>query len=1384
MLSRYFLFIGLLVVTCTNNALSQAPVLEFKHITNEQGLSNTSVECIFQDSRGFIWFGTLDGLNSYDGNKITVYTNNPADTGSISDNTIHCIFEDRQHHLWIGTSNGLNLFDQATNKFIRFTHSRSVNSISDNKINEICEDSARNLWIATAGGGLNLFKQDSHTFIHFVHRAGQANSLSDDNVNSICGDTNGNLWVATNKGLNLFDSKTGTFHLYQNLIAKGKVNDIDYNNIQEVRSDHQNNLWLIVNDHGLIYFNPENKSVKYFTHQDSDPYSIGSDILRDILIDHNGNVWIGGVNAGLNLYDPKNNSFFNYHHEPDNSTSLSQKSVKSICEDRQGNLWIGTLRGGVNLYTPQSGRFKLYKQTVSASSLSYDDIRSFEQDKNGNIWVGADGGGLDLFNEKAGTFKHYRHDPANPASISSSAILSITGDSNNNLWISTWNGGLNVFNIQTEIFTHYNHNEADKNSISSDFVRKALEDSEHQMWIATDLGGVNLFDRNTHKFTRFVQGAQNKTRLWGNNIIDINEDNHKNIWFLTLDSGVNCYNLISKQFSHYLYKEGETSADIAFAFTDSQSRFWIGRKGLYLFDMAHNRFILYTKLAGLGSEYIKGIAEDNDSNLWISTSNGITKFNPDTYVFKKFNVGDGLQGLEFEVGSCMKAKNGELFFGGVNGFNVFYPQNIKLNPYVPPVYLTDFQILNKAVAVGQKGSPLKEDISLTKEIHLNYKQSTFSFLFSALNFVAPENNQYAYKLENFDKNWVKAGTERKASYTNIDPGEYVFRVKASNNDGLWNEKGVTLKIYISPPFWSTWWFRSIIIIILITTAYMILKFRRAFELRILEEQKNEEMHQVQLQFFTNISHEFRTPLSLILGPLEKITHEASQTKITHYYNTVHRNANRLMSLINELMDFRKVESGALKLKVRSADLNIFLNNIVEEFRDLSENKTINLTINDPLKFEDCWFDSQILEKIILNLLNNAFKYTGDNGEIDVELLYTLDSFKPSFANELVVKNSRRSKNYFYILVKDNGIGISKESIGHLFERYYRIASAHLGSGVGLAFVKSLTMLHIGDIYVYSERNKGTEIMISLPYGADNYNDNEKWTEIHSDEGISLESSNPKIITQAIKEEQSPADMDQNIIKQHILLVDDNDELRDFLKGTLALLYEITEATDGVSGLKKLGLEHVDLIISDIMMPGMNGIDFCKVVKNDVETSHIPFIMLTAKDALASKIEGAESGADVYLSKPVSINLLLVTIRNIFEQQQKQKDRYLNDYYAEARGLVNSSKDKDFMDRLTKIIESQLINPELDVEFLCNEIYMSKTKLYQKIKSITGQSIAEFVRTFRLKKAIQIMTHEDVLLTEVTYRVGFVDASYFSRVFKKEYGKTPTQFLQDIKKQHK
>ena len=695
--------------------------------------------------------------------------------------------------------------------------------------------------------------------------------------------------------------------------------------------------------------------------------------------------------------------------------------------------------------------------------------------------------------------------------------------------------------------------------------------------------------------------------------------------------------------------------------------------------------------------------------------------------------------------------------------------------------LPNLKINNKPIKTGTKDSPLQSDINFSRLIYLKHDQSTFSFSFSALNFIVPENNEFAYKLEPFDKDWIKAGSEHKATYTNIGPGSYVFHVIASNNDGLWNNVGRSIPIVIMPPYWATWWFKTLIILVILFTVMNLLAFKRKTEIKKIKERNRQEMLQDQMQFFTNISHEFRTPLNLILGPLEKIGSEDS-LKFNHYYTIIQRNANRLMELINELMDFRKVTSGVLKLRVKPGNLNEYLRSVVDEFKHFSIDKKIKLSISDERNFTNVWFDEKVLEKIIFNLLNNAFKYTDANGIISVEVFSDINQLIPAYENELMIKSELQFPKYFYIKIKDNGIGISKQSIEHLFERYYRVGSSHLGSGIGLAFIKNLVLLHKGNIRVYSERYKGTEIIVGLPLGESCYNKNEKWNNTNADDYMPFESvSKLTEFYQDLKPENTVESIGVPKFKERILLVDDNSELRSFIKDSLGELYYIVEARDGNEALNIAKDQFPDLIISDIMMPGMNGIDLCKFLKNDIDTSHIPVILLTAKEAMETKIEGIESGADVYLSKPISLRLLTGAIKNIFEQREKLKERYHKDAFIQARELVISTRDKDFMELLLTIVESQMSNPELDVELLCRETGMSKTKLNQKIKNITGQSIAEFVRAFRLKKAVQIMTNEDVLLSEVTFRTGFTDASHFSRLFKKEFGKTPSQFLNDIKK---
>ncbi|MHA4806651.1 hybrid sensor histidine kinase/response regulator transcription factor [Flavitalea flava] len=1182
--------------------------------------------------------------------------------------------------------------------------------------------------------------------------------------------------MGTENGLNLFDREHKTFRSYKNATDE---NDKAGNKvIRIIREDLQGALWLGTEDRGLLLFDPLTGSFQSFQHQEKDPSSLGSNLVRSIWVDRKGNCWIGSINGGLELYNSGSHSFYRYQNEPGDPFSLSQRTISAIFEDNQGNLWVGTHRAGVNIWMPGNEKFGVIRQGSSPTSLSYNDVKSFCEDSQGKIWVGTDGGGLDLFDREKKSFRHFRYDPFNTKSIGSDAVLDIMEDRQGRLWISTWGGGLNLFDPRTGMFTRLKHDPKDANSISSDYVQKVLEDSKGNLWVATYYGGLNLLDRKTKKFSRLIQGATNQSHISGNNCISLAEDKSGNIWIGTDDGGLNEYDPSTGQFSHY-FSNMEKAPDLRVLFVDHKGRIWAGQKGLYLFDATRKTFSLYTDKAGLAEEFIKSITEDEKGDFWIAGSNGLTQFNPETFSFKKYNPGDGLQSLEFEANACLKTKDGEMFFGGVNGFNAFYPSSIRMNPFIPPVFITGIQVLNKKINAG-------------KDLQLSYKQSTLSFNFAALNYTAPENNLYAYKLEGFDQDWNYVNKERKATYTNLFPGEYIFRVKGSNNDQIWNEQGTSIRVVIQPPFWNTWWFKGIAGILLITGILVFYRMRRKIELNKLEENKREEIHQLQLQFFTNISHEFRTPLTLILNPLEKLLKEPPSA-LFHYYRVMYRNANRLMGLINELMDFRKSEEGVLKLKVMPGNLNLFLSEIAEEFHDLADEKRVTFTVKKSETLHEIWFDRQVLEKIILNLLNNSFKYTANGGSVTVEILTSLQDLRPAFENELYLNNpAYHAKKYIYIRVADNGIGISKESIPHLFERYFRITETHLGSGVGLAFVKSLTFLHKGNIKVYSERHKGTEIIVGLPLGKENFAKEERWIGPKFEGREFLESlpftRDPGLFSQNAEPEQGPesgSGSGSGSAKgpglPHILLVEDNDELRDFLKISLGEFYHISEARDGIEGLKKSKEVFPDLIISDVMMPEMNGNLFCRAVKLDEETMHIPFLMLTAKNGEESRLEGAGSGADFYFAKPLSMDLLLLTLRNIFEQKQRTKERYSYDNQVEARERIHSVIDKAFMDQLLEIIESQLINPDLDVDYLCKQIGMSRTKLYQKIKQFTGQSINEFVRGIRLKKAVHIMTHEEVPLAEVIYRIGIQTQSYFTKAFKKEFGKTPSQFLQELDK---
>jgi signal transduction histidine kinase/ligand-binding sensor domain-containing protein/DNA-binding response OmpR family regulator len=1340
---------------------SQAPAINFKHIQNEDGLSNSTIECIYQDGRGFVWFGTRDGLNRYDGYKIKVFKTNDSIATSISDNFITCLFQDKSQQLWIGTANGLNSFDPVTNSFTRYKYTGKPGSISYNYISSIVEENNNRLLISTLGGGLNIFDKTTRSFTS-LRQNGTAKGPASDKIYCLYKDSRGNTWVGSDAGIQIFDAENAFF---KTPAAISNVN----NAVTAIKEDKGGNLIIGTAGNGLYLFNQQFNTLKQFSHSATDNASISSNLVRAIWVTASGKIWTGTVNGGLDLFDPVSGRFFNYKYEPGDPQSLSQRTVSALYEDNQENLWVGTHRGGVNIYMPKTEKFSLYRQERSDNSLSYNDVKSFCEDREGNIWIGTDGGGLNLFDKNKQTFSH----PVS-AHIIGPEVLGITEDSNGKLWIATWGGGLCNLDYKSRAISRFTNNPADSTSISSNFIQSIFEDSRKRLWIATYYGGLNLFDQRTKKFSLVKTSSSGKTKISGSHVVSINEDKSGNIWIGTDDGGLNCLHQSTGEFVHY-FNDDEKKPDLRIIFIDSHNRLWIGQRGLYLFNEKQNTFELFTKKAGLSDEFIKGIVEDNNGIFWITTSNGLTRFNPSTLEFKKYNTADGLQGMEFEANAFLKTRDGQIFFGGVNGFNSFYPKNIFTNNFIPPVYITDLQISNDPNASAKQ----KEDISYTHKVVLSYKQSTFAFSFAALNFVASENNKFAYKLDGWDKVWLEAGNDRKASYTNVSPGTYTFRVKASNNDGIWNETGQTITIVITPPFWATWWFKTIVALIVGAVAYNIYQNKRKLERQKLEEEKKEEVHQMQLQFFTNISHEFRTPLSLIMGPAEKLMAEKSTSQNNQYHKVIYRNAHRLMNLINELMDFRKAESGILKLHAMPGNMELFLQEIAEEFSEAASEKNIHFSVSTSGIPAETWFDRQILEKILINLIGNSFKYTASGGTITVQALASMEGYKPSFENNLNIASDYKPLQTIYLRVTDNGIGISKESIVHLFERYYKVSDSHMGYGIGLAFVKSITALHKGSIRVFSERNKGTEIIVALPCSREDFDDHERWMNNQPANSTFAGAYNREEKPEDMPVEEEP--LPENEEAPLILIVDDNDELRNFLKDSIGKKYRIAEAANGRDGLELAKSTHPDLIISDIMMPVMNGVDLCRQVKDDVEISDIPFLMLTAKESLQSKIEGTDSGADHYFTKPISINLLEKTIDNIFKQKEKLKEKYRRDHYSEVKDIVQNSKDKDFLQELINVIETHISSPEMDINYICTQIGMSRTSLYHKIKSITGQSIGEFIRSIRLKKAAQLLTEEDISITEAMYNVGIQTQSYFTKAFKAEFGKTPSQFLKELKR---
>jgi diguanylate cyclase (GGDEF)-like protein/PAS domain S-box-containing protein len=1262
--ANFYIFIVTLFISMTLSfpVSAQQQDIKFEHLSLNEGLSQSTINAIFQDSHGFMWFGTQDGLNKYDGYRFTVYRHSPQDANSLSHNEIFAIYEDSTKTLWIGTSGGLNQFDRQHDNFKHYFHDpQNPTSLSDNTISAIYEDDTGSLWIGTRHSGLNLFERQQNKFRRFKHEADNPNSLSHNSVWPIYQDKHGILWIGTDGGgLNKFEGQQITHY-------QPDTQNPDSSVITSIYEDSTNTLWVGTMG-GLHKFDRQRQTFGHYLHDPQNPYSLSSNKVWAISEDNQGFMWIATDGGGLNRFDRKLNQFVHFKHEPYNATSLSENAVLSIYKDRVGTLWVGTGGSGVNWFNHEMQKFKHYfHYHENHNALDDSHILSIFQDRQSILWVGTLDGGLNQFDKTRQKVTHYLHDPHNPNSLSHNEVRSIYEDSTGTLWVGTYGGGLNRFNREQKKFKIYQHNPIESDSLNSNYVLAIYEDNTNTLWVGTKKG-LDKFERQTDTFKHYINDSKNPASLSHNEISAIYEDKTGILWIGTQGGGLNKFVRLMNKFVRYQHdRHNPTSLshdEVSVIYADKANTLWIGTfgGGLNKFDRLTETFQNYREPDGLLNDTIYGILEDRQGYLWLSSNKGLSKFNPRTLEFRHYNVLDGLQSNEFNTVSY-KSTNGELFFGGINGFNAFYPERIKDNSHIPPIVLTDFKIFNKSVGMGEN-SPLQSHISTTKELTLSYKQSFFSFEFAALNFLQPTKNEYAYKLEGFDNDWNEIGSRRNAYYTKVPHGDYIFRVKGSNNDKVWNEQGTAIKVTILPPYWKTWWASNLYVL---TVLIIIIGYIRAQRQKLLEKQQELEQEQkiaTQLretdrlkdEFLANTSHELRTPLNGIIGIAESLidgaTGKLSQTTNTNLKMIV-SSGRRLFNLVNDILDFSRLKEKEIDLQMKALDIRTIAEVVLALNQPLIGQKPVKLINAIASELPPIKADENRVQQILYNLVGNAIKFT-DSGTITVSA--KLETEHPNILNTQFLTSNSQLK----ITVSDTGIGIASGKLDRIFEAFEQAdgstARIYGGTGLGLAVTQQLVKLHGGQMQVQSQINQGSQFSFTLPLAG---------AEIDSQPTTQLPVINyqlPEENVQSSSEPKSSFEVPKSISspgKFNILIVDDEPVNRQVLVNHLSLQnYSLSQAASGVEALAFLERGYnPDIILLDVMMPHISGYEVTQEIRKTQAADELPIILLTAKTQVADLVVGLESGANDYLTKPTSKDELLARIKthlNILQLKQARQ----------------------------------------------------------------------------------------------------------------------------------
>lgn len=1323
---------------------SQTQQFRFNRITVENGLSSNVIRCIVQDRFGFIWIGTIDGLNRYDGVSVKVYRSEKDDSTSLRGNEIEAIVEGRDGNLWVAAG-GLHQYDHETDSFIRYrvdsTGTRGPRSTpyflaSDTK--------AGYLWIA----GVRTVDVYDHHANTFQSIDVKPSPLA---IKSISADQRGALWVCTyNYGPVRIQGSDRTVQIFS--LKLPKDHPIRKTATESIFVEEDGTVFAASQDY-LYHFDWNNSTISRRP-EDLTRQFLGAVITKD----GEGKYWIGSRSNGARVAARWDGPWTSVVHNSSDPKSLSSNDVNVIYSDRSGNVWIGT-SNGVSLLPRRRKQFAQYSgATGNRNGPPVGEITAIAEDGAGDLWIGVYGREMTRFNPETGEFSKYPISRRNP-----SVRLMFRDDDGEIVLSSTTRRKYN--RRSNQLIPYEGFDLLPSEETSDGYPPGAfLKDSQGTKWFGYR-GGIIRFHRDGSRDT-IVNGRKGLASFI--NINRIYEDRTGTIWInnggtglYRYDRGRDFFHLTSLRQSYYDLLE------------DSDGGFWSGsRTGLRKYDRVGDSVLVHLdRSTGLGGTRVYGILEDDKKNIWVSTNAGVARVNIRTLEIRTYGPSDGVPPPALrEVGHYgnaqhLKTSRGKFVFGlGSNGFVMFHPDSINDNPDPPPVYITGFSLAHAPVR-PRRGSVLARNTILADTIHLAYHQNDLSIEFAALDYTAPEKNRYRYRLEGFEDDWIDAGTRNVAHYTNIDPGEYHFHVLGSNSDGAWNAKGATVLVVIDSPWWKTTFAYAAYVFIGIAFLYVARRFelnrqkhKNLAAIEHIKAEKLREVDQLKSRFFANISHEFRTPLNLIDGPARQLA-AGMVEDVRETGRMISRNSQRLLRLVNQLLDISKIESGQMRLHIAQGDIGETVRGVAASFESTAARRGIEFSVETPEQPIYGWFDGDAIEKILANLLSNAFKFTESGGEVSIRV-HRNDA--PMYGVD--------------VTVSDTGIGIAPGQIGKIFDRFYQVDDSYTraqeGTGIGLAFAKELVDLHQGRITVESEPGKMSVFTVFLPLGREDY---------HADDIVEHDARSTRALAvqDATEAEESAdgenAEPDQNHDVPLILVVEDNADMRRYIRSHLARDYRVDESLDGGSGLKRAFETIPDLIISDVMMPKMDGFELCRRLKTDERTSHVPVILLTAKAADGHKLEGLETGADEYLIKPFDAQELLVRLRNLIEQRRRLRQAFQRELVVRPSGIVVSSADERFLKKVFEVVEQHLSDPDLDPFVLAESVAMSRSQLHRKLRALTGYSTMDLVRHFRLQRAAELLRKKVGRVSEIAYEVGFNNLSYFAKQFHKKYGVNPSEY---------